>query len=119
MKLYQVDMRSGNANYAALTLFLFSKSDSKPTQSQINTCLKLIQEEDLTILGIDDGASINDYDFGVDQINAVSDKLIPSLKMNEVFYIIDAFDPRFNAENILNENGKIVIIAADGTTRHI
>lgn len=119
MNLYQVDMRSGNANYATLTLYLFSKSANKPTQSQIDTCLRLIQEEDLKILGIDDGSSINDYDFGVDQINAISDMLIPSLKVNEVFYIIDAFDPRININNILNENGKIILIATDGSIRYI
>ena len=111
-------MRTSNANYATLTLFLFSKSGNKPTQSQIDTCLRLIQEEDLKILGIDDGASINDFDFGVDQINAISDMLIPSLKADEVFYIIDAFDSRSINNNILNENGKILIIATDGSIRY-
>ena len=45
MNIYQVDMRNGDADYAYLTLYLFSKSNSKPTptHSQINTCLSLIR----------------------------------------------------------------------------
>ncbi len=119
MKIYQVDLRTGSANYANLTLFLFSKSDNKPTHYQIDTCLKLIKEEDLSILDIDDGLNITDYDFGIEQINSINNELIYSLKMDEVFYIIDAFDPSVNIDNILNENGKIVVVAADGNIRYV
>jgi hypothetical protein len=119
MKIYQVDLRTGSANYANLTLFLFSKSDNKPTNYQIDTCLKLIEEEGLSILDIDDGLDITDYDFGIEQINSINNELIYSLKMDEVFYIIDAFDPSVNIDNILNESGKIVVIAADGNIRYV
>ena len=41
MKIYQVDMRNGDANYAYLTLYLFTKSEDKPTKSQIDKCLSV------------------------------------------------------------------------------
>ncbi len=119
MKIYQVDMRNGDADYAYLTLYLFSKSNSRPTQSQIDTCLRLTEENDLKVLGIDDGMDLGDYDFGLDQINEVNDKLIDALNTDEVFYIIDAFDPRVSIKNILNENGKIVLISTNGDIRHL
>jgi len=119
MKIYQVDLRTGTANYANLTLFLFSKSDNKPTHYQIDTCLKLIEEEGLSILDIDNGLDITDYDFGIEQINSINKELIYSLKMDEVFYIIDAFDPSINIDNILNESGKIVVISGDGNLRYV
>jgi hypothetical protein len=118
MKIYQVDMRNGDADYAYLTLFLFSKSNSKPTQSQINTCLSLIEENDLNVLGIDDGMDIADFDFGLDQINEINGSLIESLNSNEVFYIIDAFNPDASSDNILSENGKIVLISTNGDVRY-
>ena len=118
MKIYQVDMRNGDANYAYLTLFLFSKSNLKPTQSQINTCLSLIEENGLNVLGIDEGMDVNDFDFGLDQINEVNDKLIDALNPGEIFYIKDAFDERVSINNILTETGKIVLISSNGEIRH-
>lgn len=118
MKIYQVDMRNGDADYAYLTLFLFSKSNSKPTQSQINKCLSLIEEIDLNILGIDDGMDVAEFDFGLDQINQINESLIESLNSNEVFYIIDAFNPNVSLDNILNQNGKIIVIASNGDVRY-
>lgn len=119
MKIYQVDLRTGSANYANLTLFLFSKSDNKPTHYQIDTCLKLIEEEGLSILDIDDGLDVTDYDFGIDQINQINANLIDSLKQDDIFYIIDAFDPSPNLNNILNKDGRIIIISRDGHTRYL
>ncbi len=118
MKIFQVDLRKGDADYAYLTLFLFSKSQNKPTQSQIDTCLKFIEEEDLNVLGIDDGLDIEDYDFGIDQINEINDKLIESLNSNEIFYIIDAFNPNPRLKNIQNEDGKIILISTNGQVRY-
>lgn len=118
MKIYQVDMRNGDANYAYLTLFLFSKSNSKPTQSQINTCLSLIEETGLNVLDIDEGMDAADFDFGLDQINELNDKLIDALNPGEVFYIKDAFDDRVRINNILNKDGKIVLISTNGEIRH-
>ena len=118
MNIYQVDMRNGDANYAYLTLYLFSKSNSKPTHSQIDTCLSLIEENGLNVLGIDDGMDVNDFDFGLDQINEVNDKLIDALNPGEIFYIKEAFDPNASLDNILNENGKIVLISSNGKIRH-
>ena len=75
MNIYQVDMRNGDANYAYLTLYLFTKSENKPTNSQINKCLELDDEIDvnvlknLNVLGIDDSLGLNDYDFSINQIN--------------------------------------------------
>jgi hypothetical protein len=124
MKIYQVDMRRGDADYANITLFLFSISEAKPSQSQINTCLKLLDENDnlheqLNILGIDDGLEIGNYDFGFDQINSINANLIDSLEPDEIFYIIDAFDPSINLNNLLNKNGKIIIISRDGQLRYL
>ena len=118
MKIYQVDMRKGDANYAYLTLFLFSKSNSKPTPSQISKCLSLIEENDLNVLDIDEGMDVSDFDFGLDQINEVNDRVINSLNPGEVFYIKDAFDDRVSLDNILNESGKIVLISVNGDVRH-
>jgi hypothetical protein len=124
MKIYQVDMRNGDANYAYLTLYLFTKSENKPTKSQIDKCLELDDEIDvnvlknLNVLGIDDGMDINDFDFGLDQINEVNDKLIDALNPGEIFYIKEAFDPNASLDNILNENGKIVLISSNGEIRH-
>ena len=124
MKIYQVDMRNGDANYAYLTLYLFTKSENKPTKSQIDKCLELDDEIDinvlknLNVLGIDDGMDINDFDFGIDQINEVNDKLIDALNPGEIFYIKEAFDPNASLDNILNENGKIVLISSNGEIRH-
>lgn len=117
MKIYQVDMRNGDADYAYLTLFLFSKSNSKPTQSQINKCLDLIEETNLNVLGIDEGMDASDFDFGLDQINELNDKLIDALNPGEIFYIKDAFDDRVRINNVLNENGKIVLISSNGDVR--
>ena len=124
MKIYQVDMRNGDANYSYLTLYLFAKSENKPTKSQIDKCLELDDEIDvnvlknLNVLGIDDGMDINDFDFGIDQINEVNDKLIDALNPGEIFYIKEAFDPNASLDNILNENGKIVLISSNGEIRH-
>jgi hypothetical protein len=124
MKIYQVDMRNGDANYAYLTLYLFTKSENKPTKSQIDKCLELDDEIDinvlknLNVLGIDDGMDINDFDFGLDQINEVNDKLIDALNPGEIFYIKEAFDPNASLDNILNENGKIVLISTNGDVRY-
>jgi len=118
MKIYQVDMRNGDANYAYLTLFFFSNSNSKPTRSQINTCLTLVEENGLNVLGIDDGMDVNDFDFGLDQINELNDKLIDALNPGEIFYIKDAFDPNASIDNILNEDGKIVLISTNGDIRY-
>jgi len=124
MKIYQVDMRNGDANYSYLTLYLFTKSENKPTKSQIDKCLELDDEIDvnvlknLNVLGIDDGMDINDFDFGIDQINEVNDKLIDALNPGEIFYIKEAFDPNASLDNILNENGKIVLISSNGEIRH-
>jgi len=124
MKIYQVDMRNGDANYAYLTLYLFTKSENKPTKSQIDKCLELDDEIDvnvlknLNVLGIDDGMDVNDFDFGLDQINEVNDKLIDALDPGEIFYIKEAFDPNASLDNILNENGKIVLISSNGEIRH-
>ena len=118
MNIYQVDMRNGDTDYAYLTLYLFSKSNSKPTHSQINTCLTLIEENGLNVLGIDDGMDVNDFDFGLDQINEVNNKLIDALNPGEIFYIKEAFDPNASLDNILNENGKIVLISSNGEIRH-
>jgi hypothetical protein len=124
MKIYQVDMRNGDANYAYLTLYLFTKSENKPTKSQIDKCLELDDEIDvnvlknLNVLGIDDGMDINDFDFGLDQINEVNDKLIDALNPGEIFYIKEAFDPNASLDNILNENGKIILISSNGEIRH-
>jgi len=124
MKIYQVDMRNGDANYAYLTLYLFTKSENKPTKSQIDKCLELDDEIDinvlknLNVLGIDDGMDVNDFDFGLDQINEVNDKLIDALNSGEIFYIKEAFDPNASLDNILNENGKIVLISSNGEIRH-
>ncbi len=124
MKIYQVDMRNGDANYAYLTLYLFTKSENKPTKSQIDKCLELDDEIDvnvlknLNVLGIDDGMDINDFDFGLDQINEVNDKLIDALNPGEIFYIKEAFDPNASLDNILNENGKIVLISSNGEIRY-
>ena len=124
MKIYQVDMRNGDANYAYLTLYLFTKSENKPTKSQIDKCLELDDEIDinvlknLNVLGIDDGMDVNDFDFGLDQINEVNDKLIDALDPGEIFYIKEAFDPNASLDNILNENGKIVLISSNGEVRH-
>ncbi len=124
MKIYQVDMRNGDANYSYLTLYLFTKSENKPTKSQIDKCLELDDEIDinvlknLNVLGIDDGMDINDFDFGLDQINEVNDKLIDALNPGEIFYIKEAFDPNASLDNILNENGKIVLISSNGEIRH-
>ena len=124
MKIYQVDMRNGDANYAYLTLYLFTKSENKPTKSQIDKCLELDDEIDinvlknLNVLGIDDGMNVNDFDFGLDQINEVNDKLIDALNPGEIFYIKEAFDPNASLDNILNENGKIVLISSNGEIRH-
>ena len=124
MKIYQVDMRNGDANYAYLTLYLFTKSENKPTKSQIDKCLELDDEIDvnvlknLNVLGIDDGMDVNDFDFGLDQINEVNDKLIDALNPGEIFYIKEAFDPNASLDNILNENGKIVLISSNGEIRH-
>ena len=124
MNIYQVDMRNGDANYAYLTLYLFTKSENKPTKSQIDKCLELDDEIDinvlknLNVLGIDDGMNVNDFDFGLDQINEVNDKLIDALNPGEIFYIKEAFDPNASLDNILNENGKIVLISSNGEIRH-
>ena len=124
MKIYQVDMRNGDANYAYLTLYLFTKSENKPTKSQIDKCLELDNEIDvnvlknLNVLGIDDGMDVNDFDFGLDQINEVNDKLIDALNPGEIFYIKEAFDPNASLDNILNENGKIILISSNGEIRH-
>ena len=124
MKIYQVDMRNGDANYAYLTLYLFTKSENKPTKSQIDKCLELDDEIDinvlknLNVLGIDDGMDVNDFDFGLDQINEVNDKLIDALNPGEIFYIKEAFDPNASLDNILNENGKIVLISSNGEIRY-
>jgi hypothetical protein len=124
MKIYQVDMRRGNNDYASMTLYLFSISEAKPSQSQINMCLKLIDENDslheqLNILGIDDGLEVDNFDFGFDQINSINANLIKSLEPDEIFYIIDAFDPSANMNNLLNDNGEIIIITRDGQLRYL
>ena len=95
MKIYQVDMRNGDANYAYSTLYLFTKSENKPTNSQINKCLELDDEIDvnvlknLNVLGIDDSLGLNDYDFSINQINNFNDKLIESLEFDEAFDTIN------------------------------
>jgi len=111
-------MRKGNADYAYLTLFLFSISKNRPTPIQINTCLNLIEENDLNVLSIDDGLEIDNYDFGIDQINTINDKLLKSLNESEVFYIFDAFNPTKNIDNILIKDGKIILINTNGETRY-
>lgn len=123
MKIFQVDMRRGDADYANMTLFLFSISEVKPSQSQIDTCLKLIDENDnlheqLNILGIDDGLEISNYDFGLNQINQINPNLISALGQDEIFYIIDAFNASPNLDNILNKDGKILIISREGFVRY-
>jgi hypothetical protein len=124
MKIYQVDMRNGDANYANLTLYLFTKSENKPTNSQINKCLELDNEIDvnvlknLNVLGIDDALGLNDYDFSINQINNINDKLIESLNFDEVIYILDAFDPEPSRLNLLNKDGKIIIISSNGDIRY-
>lgn len=119
MKIYQVDMRKGNTNYAYLTLYLLSKSYIKPSHSQIQTCLKLYEKDenlyqDLHVFGIDDSLEINDYDFGIEQINEINDKIIDSLKSEDVICIIDPFDATPSLNNILNEDEKIIIVSRDG-----
>jgi len=124
MKIYQVDMRRGDANYATLTLYLFTKSENKPTKSQIDKCLELYDLIDindlknLNVLGIDDSLGLNDYDFSINQINNINDKLIESLNFGEVIYILDAFDPEPSELNLLNNDGKIIIISSNGDIRY-
>jgi hypothetical protein len=124
MNIYQVDMRNGDADYAYLTLFLFSKSENNPTKSQIDKCLELYDEIDinvlknLNVLGIDDSLGLNDYDFSINQINNINDKLIESLNFDEVIYILDAFDPEPSGLNLLNNDGKIIIISSNGDVRY-
>ena len=124
MKIYQVDMRKGNANYAYLTLFLFSKSKNQPSHPQIQACLELYEKDEnlhqeLHISGIDDSLDINDYDFGIEQINIINDKIIDSLKSEDVICILDAFDPTPNLHNILNEDEKIIVVSRDGQLNYI
>ena len=118
MKIYQVDMRKGNTDYAYLTLYLFSVSKHQPTPSQINTFLYLIDEIDLNVLSIDEGLDIDNYDFGIDQINTINDKLVKSLHDNEVFYIVDAFNSTINIDNLLHKDGKVILIDTKGEARY-
>jgi hypothetical protein len=80
--------------------------------------LSLIEENGLNVLGIDEGMDVNDFDFGLDQINEVNDKLIDALNPGEIFYIKDAFDERVSINNILTETDKIVLISSNGEIRH-
>ena len=60
---------------------------------------------------------LNDYDFSINQINNINDKLIESLNFDEVIYILDAFDPEPSRLNLLNKDGKIIIISSNGDIR--
>lgn len=118
MKIFQVDFRKDGADYAYLTLFLLSKSKLKPTSFQIDTFLKLMDEIDLKILSFDEGLDIEEFGFGIEELNEMNNKIITTLVNGESIYIKDPWGV-LKIDNFFSDNGKIIIVSRNGDLSYL